>query len=293
MSTQPWKVSLHGGHSGLYCDHAQGTLEDILQAAVEAGFHTYGVSEHAPRLESRFLYDEEIALGWNLDTLINNFNAYAKEIAELAEAFADRLCVLRGFEAEVVPSASYAEIMLGFKKRMAFDYMVGSVHYVDEIMIDGPVGDFQKVMELRGGMEPLAVAYYDTIGAMVQVLKPEVVGHFDVIKKLAPSIASVDTPTIRNATHSALEAIKQHDCILDLNTAGLRKGLGEPYPAPWIVKMANEMGIGFCFGDDSHGPTDVGANIEEGRKYLLDNGVKGITILTKEKGMVVKKDVGL
>ncbi len=31
----PWKVSLHGGHSGQFCDHAKGSLREIVEAAIE------------------------------------------------------------------------------------------------------------------------------------------------------------------------------------------------------------------------------------------------------------------
>ncbi len=52
-------VSLHGGHSGEFCDHAEGSLREILDAAIDAGYHTFGVSEHAPRCEDRFTYPNE------------------------------------------------------------------------------------------------------------------------------------------------------------------------------------------------------------------------------------------
>ena len=41
------------------------------------------------------------------------------------------------------------------------------------------------------------------------------------------------------------------------------------------------MGIGFCFGDDSHGPAQVGARIDDARDYLLANGVGEVTVLTR------------
>ena len=48
---EAWKTSLHGGHSGEFCEHASATLRELLEAAVEFGFDTFGVSEHAPRVE--------------------------------------------------------------------------------------------------------------------------------------------------------------------------------------------------------------------------------------------------
>ena len=289
MPAEPWRVSLHGGHSGQFCEHAKGDLRDVLEAAVKAGYHTFGVSEHAPRLEDRFLYPSELEKGFTVARLEENFENYASTIAALSEEFADRLPVLRGFEAEVVPGAGYGDTMLGYRSRYGFDYMVGSVHYVDEISIDSESGQFRRLLDKSGGLEEVALRYYETVAEMVEALRPDVVGHLDLIRRHAGPRAKLDTARIRSAATRALEAVRDCDSILDLNTAGYRKGLGTPYPAPWLVQLANRMGIGFCFGDDSHGPDQVGAGIDDAREYLLENGVDRVTTLTREDGEVVRK----
>ncbi len=288
----PWSVSLHGGHSSAYCDHASGTLSEILQEASKH-YHIFGVTEHAPRLGDHLLYEEEKQMGWDVAKLEANFTAYATELATLAEAFAGRLIVLRGFETEVVPQATYPEIMLGYRKEFAFDYIVGSVHHVNEILIDGPQTEFQRALNAAGGFEALAVAYYEHVAKMVDDLKPEIVGHLDLIRKNAPAQSQLDTPAIQRAANKALEAVRDHQAILDLNTAGYRKGLGAPYPAPWLLQAAHQMEIPFCFGDDSHSPTDVGSDIELARHYLIENNVPTITALTRKDGAIVRKVIPL
>jgi histidinol-phosphatase (PHP family) len=290
---EPWRVSLHGGHSGEFCDHAQGTLREILEAAVAAGFRTFGVSEHVPRSAEKFLYAEERDRGWDMAKITADFERYAEVLTPLAEEFADRLTVLRGFEAEVIPTETYREQVRGYRARKlpdgrpVFDYCVGSVHYVREHQIDGPPENWVKAAEALGGPEALAITYYETVAEMVETLHPEVVGHLDLIKRNAALAGfgelPLDTPRIRQAATAALEAVRMHDGILDLNTAGWRKGLGEPYPAPWLVQQAQEMGIPFCFGDDSHSADQVGAGVEEARIYLRRYGVSHITVLTREE----------
>jgi histidinol-phosphatase (PHP family) len=306
LDTSEWRVSLHGGHSGEFCDHAQGTLREMLEAAVTAGYHTFGVSEHVPRPDP-FLYPEERARGWTAEKVADDFNRYTIAISALAEEFADRMVVLRGFEAEVVPTASYAAEIREIRGRTlpggrpAFDYFVGSVHFVEEQQIDGPPENYVKAVEVCGGIEALAVRYYDTIAEMVEALRPDVVGHLDLIKKnlLAAGYApnALETPAVHAAVDRALTAIRAASGILDLNTAGWRKGLGEPYPAPWLVRRAHEMEIPFCFGDDSHRPADVGAGVDAARAYLLANGVDSVTVLTREAdrlyGPIIRRAVSL
>lgn len=292
---EEWKVSLHGGHSGEFCDHAEGTLREMLDAAVRFGYHTFGVSEHVPRVEERFLYPEEIALGWTVAKIAGDFERYQKTLNALAREYEGRLTVLRGFECEVVPADRYVALMNACRARRlpdgtpAFDYCVGSVHYVDELQIDGHPGSFAAAANALGGPEALAVRYYQTVAEMVAALRPDVVGHFDLIKKNVAAaglnIAEIGGERVRRAAREALDVVRETGAILDLNTAGWRKGLGEPYPAPWLVRAAHAMDIGFCFGDDGHRPSDVGAGMERAARYLLENGVQSVSVLTRAGGV--------
>jgi histidinol-phosphatase (PHP family) len=106
---------------------------------------------------------------------------------------------------------------------------------------------------------------------------------------MAPAGADLEAPAVARAADRALEAVREADAILDLNTAAYRKGLDTPYPAPWLVARARDMGIGFCLGDDSHGPAQVGAGIDDGRRYLLAHGVDAVTVITKESGRVIRR----
>ncbi len=293
IDTPLWYVSLHGGHTGEFCDHGTSTLRAVLEAAVSKGFSVYGVAEHAARVEERFLYPNERRLGWTIEKVQEDFERYAKAIFDLAEEFDGRLTVLRGMEAEVVPTACYAELMLGYRERFGFDYMVGSVHYVDEMSVDDTPELFEQAMEAHGGLEPLAIRYYETLAAMVEALRPDVVGHFDVIRKLGWKYGDVATPAIRRAAGDALDIVRQQGCILDLNTGGYRKELGTPYPDVWVVERAREMGIPFALGDDSHGPDEVGDGFERGRQYLLENGVTTVTVLQRAGDVITRETVPL
>lgn len=299
---RPWKVSLHGGHSSRFCDHASSTLEEMLRAADAFGYSVFGVSEHAPRSESRFLYPEERSLGWDAAKLAADFEAYIAAINEAAAAPPPGMDLLRGFEAEVVPSAGYAGMMNGLRHRTlagggaAFDYMVGSVHHVGERQIDGSRDDFMAAAEACGGPEALAIAYYAQVAEMLDALKPDVAAHLDLVRKRGEPIfpeMNWRSPRIRTAAENALEAVRSSAAIIDVNTAGWRKGLDTPYPEPWLVQRAAEIGCVFCFGDDSHCAADVGAGIERARYYLLGCGVTHITAIRRDGGECGREAIGL
>ena len=286
-------VSLHGGHSGEFCEHASGTLREIIDAAVAAGLSTYGVTEHAPRSGDRFLYDSERAKGYEVERLHREFEAYSRESSRLQRQARASLELLRGFETEAVPTSSYVESMLALRREHKFDYVVGSVHHICDIPIDETPQHFREAVAACNGLEPLMERYFRLVEEMIRSVRPEIVGHLDLPKLHAPRGADLCTPRIRRAAEAAVEAAKSHSCIVDLNTAGWRKGLPEPFPSPWLVRLAAEAGVHFCFGDDSHAPSQVGYGLGRARQYLLDHGVNSITVLRLGQGGLERRQVPL
>jgi histidinol-phosphatase (PHP family) len=50
---------------------------------------------------------------------------------------------------------------------------------------------------------------------------------------------------------------------MELNTAGLRKPVGEIYPTIEILRKARKHGVQITFGSDAHAPAEVAANFAE------------------------------
>ena len=292
-SQLPWLVSLHGGHSGEFCDHAQDRLEQLVQGAIALGMPVYGLTEHAPRVEPQHVYDEEKAMGWDTDHLLELFARYAAEAKRLQAVYGDQIEILAGFEAEVIPEGRYVEVMRGLREQHGLDYFVGSVHWVDGIIIDYTRDRFDQAVEAQGGLEKLALRYYDIAAEMVSTLRPEVVGHLDLVRRHGGNDPAIETPKVRERARAVLALMKEHDAILDINTAGYRKGLGTPYPAPWLLDAARDIGVSCCFGDDAHRVLEVGAGILEAREYLLDHGITEVTVLVREAGGLKRRVAAL
>jgi histidinol-phosphatase (PHP family) len=52
----------HHSHSGQFCKHAIGSLEQVVQEAIANGFKVYGLTEHVPRYRKKDLYPEEVSV---------------------------------------------------------------------------------------------------------------------------------------------------------------------------------------------------------------------------------------
>ncbi|RMG17261.1 MAG: histidinol-phosphatase HisJ family protein [Deltaproteobacteria bacterium] len=294
MARAPWMVSMHGGHSFPFCDHAMGALEDTVEAAEEAGFRVYGLTEHAPRLDDRFLYPTERARGWNAARLAEHFDEWAELSAELLSQWRGETRLLRGIEVEVVPAQTWLESVRALVDRHRLDYVVGAVHHVREIPIDGNEKDFARAVEAAGGVERLAVEFYKATGEMVTALKPEVVAHFDLIRLRAARVGKINTPSVREAARAALRAVQAAGSMLEVGAGALRRGWRIPYPAPWVLEMALELGVPLTLGDGSHAVFEVGDGMDALRTYLLARGVETVHFLDRaEDGRIVRKSASL
>jgi histidinol-phosphatase (PHP family) len=94
------RISLHGGHSGQFCDHARDTLAEIVAAYHAAGFECVGLTEHMPPLDDAWLYPDEAELGRSAQWMQGRFAEYVAEAGRLKREYAGRMRILVGMESE-------------------------------------------------------------------------------------------------------------------------------------------------------------------------------------------------
>lgn len=136
---------------------------------------------------------------------------------------------------------------------------------------------------------------------MLTALKPRIVGHFDLIRLLAPS------PDADPRAHAGvweriernLALVASYGGILECNTSALRKGLAEPYPARAIAERWVALGGRFTMSDDSHGIAQVATNYGRAVRYLQSLGVDEVWTWEREargegeKGALTERAVKL
>ncbi|KAL2266997.1 hypothetical protein VTJ83DRAFT_4274 [Remersonia thermophila] len=314
-------------HSGQFCPgHAKDQLEDIVQHAIKLGFKTMGLSEHMPRTDVADLYPEELLPSpqESLAALAPRHQAYLAEAVRLRDAYADRIHILVGLETEFIRAAEYAPLVRDLAAHPDVEYVVGSLHHVRGVPIDFDKKMYAAAVRAcrRGGEggegeeeyedaeeEALWATYLDEQLAMLEAVRPRVVGHFDLARLLSkepqrdlrtawgqgqqrPGGDGVWSKVLRN-----LAAVREYGGWLECNTSALRKGLPEPYPKREIAEAWLAMGGRFTFSDDSHGIAQVGTNYLKGLEYLESLGVKEVWTLGRQpaeeggKGKLVEKAV--
>ncbi|KAK4968704.1 hypothetical protein LTR28_001742 [Elasticomyces elasticus] len=235
--TSPRKMPFsHHSHSGQFCGHAKNTLEEMVQAAIDKGMTTFALTEHMPR-DVEDLYPEEDTTAEGLVRLHDDFHA---EATRLRQKYASQIRILIGFETEWIRPSSLPLIntLLG---KHDVDLFIGSVHHVHAIPIDFDHDMYYKARQKAGGSdERIFEEYFDSQYAMLQALKPPVVGHFDLIrlKSDSPDRGFEQWPMVWSKILRNLELIASYGGILELNSSALRKGMSEPYPQISICKVS-------------------------------------------------------
>ncbi len=264
-------VSIHGGHSGEFCCHASDSLEEIVRSYIRKGFEWVGITEHIPPVSAAFLYPDEIEEGYTPESMLARFAEYISVARKLQNRYRDAIRVLVGFETECC--TGYEAHVEGLRSRFQPDYIVGSVHHVRDIPIDGSPALYARAVEEVGGIDALFCEYFDQQYELLEVLQPEVVGHFDLIRMHDQDYhGRLERPEVKGRIRRNLERIKELESILDFNLRAFEKGGSEPYVSGSILEMAFELGIPCVPGDDSHGVAGVGLHVRRGIDILEQHG---------------------
>ena len=257
------RVDLHN-HTTL-CNHANGTVEQYVQRAIELGIDQYGFSDHAPmNFDPKYRMD------------ISQKALYEKGVLDAKEKYKSQIKILLAYEVDYLEGYILDEII-----NSKVDYLIGSVHFLknknDMWGFDNP--EFIGVYESKD-IDTIWLEYFDAIKSMAKTQLFDIVGHFDLIKvfKFLPK------KDIRILANDALKQIKKSGMVLEINPAGLRKPIGETYPSKQLLELAYEMNIDITFGSDAHEIEQVGFKYDEVVSLAKEIGyTKCITFDNREK----------
>lgn len=264
-------VSVHGGHSGQFCHHATDTLEEIVQSYIRHGFAWVGITEHVPGRTQELLYPDQKAFGLTPEFLLERFGRYMRECRRLQQKYADQMPIFAAMEIETY--SGYDTFIPMLIEKYQPDYIVGSVHFVDDLGFDYSKEQYDETATAVGGYDRMYCRYFDIQYEMLERLRPAVVGHFDLIRIFdADYRTRLQKPEINKRVERNLEVIKKHNLIMDFNLRSLLKGAEEPYITTSILEKAQEMGIAVVPGDDSHGVSNIHVNMDQAIATLEEFG---------------------
>ena len=224
-----------------------------------------------PPPEDRFRYDDEVAAGLSAAALQERFSRFIAEARRLQQACRERIRIFVGMETETYTgSIPFCRALID---RHRPDYVVGSVHHVDDRNFDYSVEHYRAAVDAAGGPASFYIRYFDHQYEMMRALLPQVVGHFDLVRiHDATYRQRMETPEIKTRIQRNLSLVREKNLIVDCNLRALEKGASEPYPTEAILRQARTLGIAVVPGDDSHGVASVGKHFDRVAWQLEDFG---------------------
>jgi histidinol-phosphatase (PHP family) len=247
------------GEAGHY--FSEENVDRYLAAAEEHAIDELGVSEHVYRFtQSLEIWRHPYWEGQAIDDL----DAYCEFV---------RTTPLRlGIECDFVPGS---EDRLARLLERDFDYVVGSIHFLGE---QGAVDDRRyDIWDEIGDADELWATYFRWQAELARSGLFDIVSHPDLVKIWGP-----DRPEPRRDPRfhyePLVEAISESGIAVEVSTAGLRKPVGEIYPARALAEMCVDAGAEFALSSDAHSPDQVGYGYDQAIELLGSLGVDRICV---------------
>ena len=227
-------------------------LELAAKAALERGLKTLCITEHMD-----YDYPDGEFL---LDTA-----AYRAELMRIREQFAGRLELLFGVELGLMDYL--APRLYEYISEWDFDFIIGSSHLIDRV---DPY--YPEYFESHGDRNGI-LRYFESILANIRAFDGfDVYGHIDYVVRYskAKPYAPAD---YRELLDEILKALIAKGKGIELNTAGLKYGLGYAHPHPEVLRRYRELGGEIITaGSDGHRADHYGYAFDAAEEILKAAG---------------------
>ncbi len=233
------------------CGHAVGRDEQFVEAAMARGLGAIAITDHAPFYWlPRERHDPRLAMA------TEELPRYVDAVLELAQHYRGRIAVLLGIEADYV--AGHEEDLADLLAAHPFDVVLGSVHLIDGWLVDAP-SSLARLSRGQDEVDRVWASYAELLIAAAGSGLFDVLSHLDLPKKFGHRA----TRPFAGRQDEVVAAVAASGCAVEISSGGLRKPVGEVYPAPELLRALVAAGVPFALSSDSHAPEEVGWAFED------------------------------
>ncbi len=176
-----------------------------------------------------------------------SLSRYVEEVREVRESCP--IPVRLALEVDFFPGQ--AEIVRDLLAPYTFDYLIGSVHFVEGFPVDESSGQWEALTQPE--VDEIHRRYWQLIKSMAETRAFHVAGHLDIVKKFAFK----STQDLSREIAAALDSIAAAQMTLELNTSGWGKPCQECYPSEAVLRGAIQRKIPIIVTADAHRKADL------------------------------------
>ncbi|MBP5273689.1 MAG: histidinol-phosphatase HisJ family protein [Abditibacteriota bacterium] len=240
-------------HTALSGDNTQ-TAEQLGKAALAKGLDEICLTEHVD-------FNPE-------DTC---YGAFETGTHKKNGEYLSSLGIICRLGCEIDHQPQYRDKIIKTINSFDFDYVMGSTHYVDNMVVFHHDEYFEGKTE-KEAYEKYFLAELESIRTGLF----DSVAHFDLIKRWGSRFYGPFRPApYMDAIDECLKELVKRNMGLELNSAGTRQDPGDFYPHRDILARYRELGGELVtFGSDCHRPEHLALKLEEAAEYLFSLGFR-------------------
>jgi histidinol-phosphatase (PHP family) len=239
-------------------------LWSMTHAAEAAGFEGVGFADHCNVSPDPKQEDRKKAMGFNLDA---TYELRREGIDLVRDRFDVR--IFDAVEMDYEPDDETA--IREFLDRAAFDYAIGSVHYLDGVNVHvQPYFEGKSEAERREMVDQ----YFDKLVALADSELFDIAAHPDLFER-TPALRGLAT---REQYERAAEAFADSRTVPEINAGRALRDYGEFHPTPTFLDVLAEYDVEVTAGTDSHDPDDVAPRKEAIEDVLAERGLEPVEL---------------
>lgn len=253
----------------VYCD-GRNTLSEMAASAYDSGLKCIGFSAHS------FVANDGFGMK------LAEMPQYIAEAMVLKEKYKGKMDVMTGLEFDSFSDRSLLEY--------DFDYIIGSSHAVmddsgEYCIVDGRIEKLIEGVEkgFKGDFLSMCEEYFRQHSNFVCDLKPDIIGHFDLVTKHNKGNRFFDesAPRYKKAALDAIDAVLDTDSIIEVNVGAMNRGFTpHPYPSDFILKRVREKNGRVIITADSHSVDQLIAKTDIAEEILRAYGFSTVMELS-------------
>lgn len=255
-------------HSTLSTDGVS-DMEYEIRQAIRLGLDTLCFTEH----DDYGAYPD--------GSFVVDMDAYHDRLFHLKNKYADSIEVLFGLEAGLQPTKDVYDHFASLIPKWDFDFIIGSSHVVKN---KDPY--FPVFFEDYPDADAAYLAYFEEELADAQMYDDfDTFGHIDYILRYGTSgNKDFSYSKFQDALDALLKEIISKGKCIEVNSAGLRKGMNQPNPHVEIIRKYHDLGgLPPTIGSDAHDLKDIAADFDTVEQILKEAGYDSYSIFRKRK----------
>lgn len=227
-------------HTHSQYDDGKDAIDEIVQKAQERGFTILGFSGHGYYAKDDSSMTPE------------KTKQYIQDVRQAQQQAPNGLKIYLGIEEDSMSPIENVE---------DFDYVIGSVHYLEHngkiYPIDYSQEQFDEMLKegYQNDINALAKDYYLAIERQAQNPNIQILGHLDLIAKYNEdqTYYCFDDPKILSYAKVAIEQLVKAGKIFEMNSGAMARGYrNSPYPSIELLKLIYEANGKILINTDCH-----------------------------------------